>query len=250
MTETILSASPFDSKRFGINVIRGTIEGHLEQGQAVSEIDQAPAELVIFRVPAGETLVPSSLARMGHTIIHADTLVYYGMDLEKMTSLESPANVRQATAEDGEAISLIARNSFAGYRSHYSANPLLSPQLVHAGYVEWALSRLDIQQLASTWVAEFDSEVAGFATCDVQSDRVEIVLNAVHPNFERRGLYAALLRKIIRHYADRSVRRLIISTQIWNYTVQRQWTKAGLQLFKAYDTYHLDRRLATTGIKL
>lgn len=247
MTALVLSDSPFDSKRFNIKVMRGTAEGRSVHDAVVAEIDQAPADLVIFRVPAGETSVPTTLARMGHTVIHADTLVYYGMDLNGMTSLASPDHVRQATPEDSSAISAIAKDSFTGYRSHYSANPLLSKELVHAGYVEWALSRLDDQQLSSTWVAEFDGQVAGFATCDADAHQVEIVLNAVHPDFERRGLYGALLRKIICHHSEQSLSRLVISTQIWNYTVQRQWTKAGLQLFKAYDTYHLDRRLAAAG---
>lgn len=245
---TILAVAPFDSKRFGIKVMRALIESKGLTDQAAFEIGRADADLVIFRVPAGETRIAMELARQGHIIIHADTLVYYGIDLQEFEPEQNPVTARQARPADRAAIASIAANSFRGYRSHYTANPLLPPTLVHSGYVEWALSRLTgSQSRNSTWVVESEGTVAGFATCDVEADQVEIILNAVDPDFERKGLYGGLLRRIIQYHAELSMKRLIISTQLWNYTVQRQWAKAGLRLFKAYDTYHLDRRLTAAG---
>ena len=152
-------------------------------------------------------------------------------------------NVRRATDADREAIAHIADAGFKGYRSHYSANPLLPHDLVHAGYVEWAQSRLGDTDDSITWVVCDGDVVAGFATCDRRGDTVDIVLNAVHPAFERRGHYGTLLAHVVAHASAQSLQRLIISTQVWNYGVQRQWAKAGLRLYSALDTYHLDRRL-------
>ncbi|MFE0502226.1 GNAT family N-acetyltransferase [Lysobacter soli] len=214
----------------------------------VQEIESSQADLVIFRAPAGETTLATALQCRGHVVIHADTLVYYSIDLRELDCSHAESQVQLATEEHREAIAGIATSGFANYRAHYAANPLLPKDLILSGYVEWSLSRLQSEsQSSQTWVVSDEGTVAGFATCDVAESSVEIVLNAVHPDFERRGLYGKLLRHIQHHYAQQSVKELLISTQIWNYTVQRQWARAGLRLFKAYDTYHVDRRL-TSGV--
>lgn len=239
-----LQAAPLDSRRFGINVMRGTIDAGVIPVDVIDELDRSAADLLILRVPAGATALPTRLQLEGHIVIHADTLVYYAMDLNPESAPPSEPKVERATEAHRDAIAAIAENGFSDYRAHYAANPLLPKELVLTGYVEWALSRLrgDTEHTA-TWVVSDEGTVAGFATCDVQDDSVEIILNAVHPDFERRGLYGMLLRQIQHHYAHRSVKQLLISTQIWNFTVQRQWARNGLRLCKAYDTYHVDHRL-------
>ena len=249
-TKGYLVDAPLDSSRFGIRVMRGTFETIDSINDLAHEIESAHADLVILRVPAGESSIAVAIQRKGKIAIHADTLVYYSIDLtaQPVPATESQAQVRAANAGDYEKIAEIAEKGFSDYRAHYSANPLLPKELVLSGYVEWALSRLDPNNPTSqTWVVSIEDKVAGFATCDVENETVEIILNAVHPDCERRGLYGALLRHIIHHYSKKSLKELVISTQVWNYTVQRQWARAGLRILRAYDTYHLDRRLTTTG---
>lgn len=233
-----------DSRRFGISVQRGTIEPGAHSIDILDEIANSAADLIILRVPAGSTEIPIRLQLKGNVLIHADTLVYYAMELSPNAAPPAEPKVERATEMHRDAIAAIAERSFANYRAHYAANPLLPKDLVLSGYVEWAMSRLysDGNDTA-TWVVMDEEIVAGFATCDVQDESVEIVLNAVHPDFERRGLYGMLLRQIQHHYSHQLLKQLLISTQIWNFTVQRQWARNGLRLQKAYDTYHLDRRL-------
>lgn len=239
-----LVEAPLDSRRFGIKVLRGMIESGTDSAEVIEEIHGSDADLVIFRVPAGCTEVPTGLQRRGNVVIHADTLVYYGMDLSRQTAPPPQTKVERATDAHRGALANIAERSFSNYRAHYAANPLLCRDLVLSGYVEWALSRLSEDRAdAATWVVIEEGIVAGFATCDIGDDSVEIVLNAVCPDFERRGLYGMLLRHIQHYYSHQSLKKLLISTQIWNFTVQRQWTRNGLQLQHAYDTYHMDRRL-------
>ncbi|MGE6332024.1 GNAT family N-acetyltransferase [Stenotrophomonas sp. NPDC077659] len=243
-----LSAAPLDSRRFGITVLRGTIDAAADTAEVIEEIEASDADLVIFRVPAGCTAVPTGLQRRGSVVIHADTLVYYGMDLDRSAAPPAEAKVQRATDAHRAALAVIADRSFCNYRAHYAANPLLSRDLVLSGYVEWALSRLSQDRAnEATWVVIEEGTVAGFATCDISGDSVEIILNAVHPDFERRGLYGMLLRHIQHHYAHQSLKKLLISTQIWNFTVQRQWGRNGLQLQRAFDTYHMDRRLTPSS---
>jgi len=242
----IFHDSPLDSRRFGIRVKRGTLLPGSNVTSVVAGVEADDAELLIFRVPAGETALPIALQQRGHAVIHADTLVYYSADLLQSPHACVEHQVERAQEHHRREIADIAAAGFRDYRSHYSANPLLPADLVLSGYVEWALSRLARDGAnGETWVVTSGGEVAGFATCDVGADSVEIVLNAVHPDHERRGLYGMLLRHIQHVYSGRGLKEILISTQIWNYGVQRQWSRAGLRLFKAYDTYHLDRRLTT-----
>lgn len=239
----IFNDSPLDSRRFGIRVKRGTLLPDSDIASAVDAIEADDADLLIFRVPAGETALPTALQRQGHAVIHADTLVYYSADLSQSAHASTEHKVERAREHHRQEIAEIATAGFRDYRSHYSANPLLPVDLVLSGYVEWAQSRLARDGAnGETWVVTDEGKVAGFATCDVSAASVEIVLNAVHPDHERRGLYGMLLRHIQHEYSRRGLKELLISTQIWNYGVQRQWSRAGLRLFKAYDTYHLDRR--------
>ncbi len=241
---SLLNHSPLDSNRFGIRVERASMGSDVPIAHAIDALRNSSAELIIVRFPAGECAVPNALIQLGETLIHADTLVYYNIDLPALTG-KAATNVRLAEAADLEAIRCIAAQAFSNYRAHYAANPLLPAARILEGYVEWAQSRADPSDPSSdTWLVFDDNAAAGFATCDIGNAGVEIVLNAVHPSFERRGHYGALLRHLIHHYGQTELTRLSISTQIWNYTVQRQWSRAGLLLDSAYDTFHIDRRIA------
>lgn len=238
-----LQRAALDSARFGIHVERARYTAGAATAPLLDQVRRSSADLIILRTDAGHSELATSLQQQGEFVIHADTLVYHGITL--VPSVGAAArNVRPATADDRPAIAAIAAASFLGYRSHYSANPLLPVDRVHQGYIEWAQSRLqDADGKSATWVVCDGGTVAGFATVDIQGDTVDIVLNAVDPRFERRGHYSSLLGHLLHHYATRSLGKLIISTQIWNFGVQRQWAKAGLRLYAALDTYHLERRL-------
>lgn len=254
MSSTVfLVDSAHDSQRFGIKVARCHIPPSAQADDIISAVVASEACLVILRTEAGDSAAFVHLLQMGWPVIHADSLVYYGIDLTTLPREASCEDIRLATQSDQEAIHEIAERAFASYRSHYSANPFLLQEEILAGYVEWAKSRLAPANTGScTWVVTTDSQVAGFATCDLARDKskVEIVLNAVHPQFSRRGMYGRLLRGILQHYAGQSYQRLVISTQLWNYTVQRQWARAGLTIERAYDTYHIDRRMRIPGSSL
>lgn len=242
----ILTDSVPDSSRFGIKVVRGHVPANTPDKDIIDEVMGSDASLIILRTAAGDSSAIVELQRQGWPVIHADTLVYYGIDLTTLPVEPLPGDVRLATGADRDAIQEIAESCFTGYRSHYAANPLLPRDRIVAGYVEWAKSRLAPEHpRCCTWVVTTEAGVAGFATCDFSPDQtqVDIVLNAVHPRFSRRGLYGRLLKSILQHCAARSYRQLVVSTQLWNYTVQRQWARAGLSLKLAYDTYHIDRRL-------
>jgi ribosomal protein S18 acetylase RimI-like enzyme len=257
-----LQESTEDSDRFGIRIFRGTINDHIENpSRLVDDIIRSEADLVVFRVPAGDVTLPVALANHGVSPIHADTLVYYERDAKlPATQLSSnlPLEFHLANEADRSSLSNLATLAFGSYRSHYHANPELDPATIAAGYGEWAASciagSLSEQQNPlgnhrETWTVRFERKIIAFATCVLnnQEKSAEILLNAVDPHYSGQGVYSSLLRRVVDVYHQRDMTCIRISTQVWNYTVQRTWVRQGFLLTRAYDTYHLHLRLGIHG---
>ncbi|MEO9228658.1 MAG: GNAT family N-acetyltransferase [Devosia sp.] len=255
-----LQKSTKDSERFGIRIFRGTINGHIENpSRLVNDIIESKADLVVVRVPAGDVTLPFALANQGVSPVHADTLVYYERDA-KLPAIELSSNFpfefHLANEADRSSLSTLATLAFSSYRSHYHANPELDPATIAAGYGEWAASCIagsfDEQQRSlgnhrETWTVRFERKIIAFATCAINNPEksAEVLLNAVNPHYSGQGVYSNLLREVVSVYQQRDMACIRISTQVWNYTVQRAWVRQGFLLTHAYDTYHLHLNLGT-----
>lgn len=242
---TLLSESIADSRRFGLAVFRGNLDALTPPATIATEIEELRPDVVIFRCPAGEMKTVQHLLALSHIPIHADTLVYYSRQLgQTPAGLSAPGVAfERATSLDLVSISKVARRAFRNYRSHYHANPLFDTALVLDGYVEWAIDYLaTTHDGRETWVIRNKGETVGFATCalDRIASSIEIVLNAVDPSAQGSGLYGGLLRAMIQHYGAEGFRYLTISTQVWNYVVQRAWSRAGFLISSAHDTWHVN----------
>lgn len=248
-----LSCSKADSLRFGLKVIRGAVPPHAPAGAVLHDIRQSRPDVAIFRCEAGDSTQVQSLRSEGLSPIHADTLVHYRGRLGEFPLADAqPGNVAvaRAGAKDRDAIASIAARGFSGYKSHYHANPLLSHEKILQGYVEWAVSYAESTvDGVQAWVAEFDGKVRGFATCRPSTDllQVEVLLNAVDPDWSGKGIYTGLLASIMRQYGAAGMKAIAISTQVWNYRVQQVWTRLGFVLERAEDTYHVNLNEWTGG---
>ena len=241
-----MSISETESSRFGVRIARGIIPSSAPVETVVREIRSLQPDVAIVRLAAGDHRPVQALIEDGLIPLHADTLVYYETLLANPTFTHpDPSDlVRVASPSDAESLAHIARRSFVGYRSHYHANPRFSTSSITEGYVEWALSYLAGEADGRrTWVVEASpGKVVGFATCNEQAAgmQVEIVLNATDPAHMRAGHYSRLLRGILDYYRRRGFVSLCISTQVWNFAVQRVWARAGLVIRSAFDTYHIN----------
>lgn len=242
-----LALSERESRRFGLRVARHPIALPPPGPRAIlAEMDVLGADIAILRFIASDRATTSALGALGIPPVHADTLVYYGrlLDTTLRVSTSTVPNVRRAMPSDLEAVAHIARLGFHGYRSHYDASACFPAAQVEAGYVEWASTHLQsADPRDQTWLVEADGEPAGFATMrtDHEHRSAEILLNAVLPQHQGRGLYRTLVTQALLWNRDAGVRRATVSTQIWNIRVQRAWTALGFQLERAYNTYHLGK---------
>ncbi|KAB8317105.1 hypothetical protein SD81_023220 [Tolypothrix campylonemoides VB511288] len=242
-----LEISPLDSARFGLRVFRGrgivADERDLFRSLLAGSVDVA-----ILRTPAGSTRW-SRLPRSGLQPIHADTLVYYAVDLrthEPRALRNADLVFEEAGPDDAASIAHLVRTTFRDYVSHYHANPVFDPNQIVAGYMEWATSYTSsAADGRTTWVARRNGEIVAFACCsfDASIDECEGVLYGVHPDHAGGGLYGDLIRYSQAAFRARGFGTMNVSTQVWNYAVQKVWAREGFALVSAFDTWHVNAML-------
>jgi hypothetical protein len=239
-----LRFSPLESARFGMRVFRASVEA-IDADALAAAIERERVDVAILRLPARALSTVQPLAALGLAPIVADTLVSYGMDLaarKPRSGPESGVTLRPATFADTELLERMARAIFAGYVSHYHANPLFAHERILDGYAEWAIRHVEAADGSAAWIIEHDQEPIGFS-CDRfarESGTATGVLNGILPLVRRRGFYGAMLRQTLSRFDRLGVKRFEIATQVHNLAVQRTWVASGLVIDGAYNTVHIN----------
>lgn len=235
-----IEISKIESARFGITAARVTdAVAHLDVIDSAAR--DAGVGMLTVRLPVSDLSRVHAFEAAGFRLM--DTLVYYGMDLVDPPPSRKPPeglSFRLARPDDATAVAEIARAGFSGYMGHYHADPRLDDAAADAAYVEWAEnSVVSMGDHAPVLLASFGSRPVGFLTLRINSpDEFEIVLNAVHQDSQERGVYSFLVAKALEFSLNAQARRLIVSTQINNYGVQRVWARTGFTHFRSLYTLH------------
>jgi GNAT superfamily N-acetyltransferase len=229
--------SALDSARFGIRVFRGRVDSVAAVSDLMRFARAAQLDLLVVRCPVEAVAAAQALERA--CCFLTDTLVYYrGTTSRFEPSPISWPGVRLGQATDRAALESIARASFSGFFGHYHADARLDPVAATEGYVEWASSAL-ADTASVVLVSETEGRLSGFLTAKKLDGRTwEIVLNGVAPEFQRRGIYAALFREIGWRARGQGASQVLVSTQLANLAPQKVWTRAGLELDHALYTFH------------
>lgn len=229
-----------ECKRFGIVAARLTdLEAPLDAVDAAAS--QAGVDMLTARIDVADLRYVHALEAGGFRLM--DTLLHYARKLEDLPPsprLRQGVTVRPAQPEDAARSSDIAREGFKGYFGHYHADPRLDNAAADAAYVEWAeVSTAMITDDTPVLLVEHDHRVVGFLTLRRNhSNTFEIVLNAVHPDSQGKGLYAALVIDALRLAREAGAEKMITSTQINNYAVQRVWARLGFIHYRSVYTFH------------
>lgn len=238
----LLGPSSSESARFGLRIARGEVGSDGNIDDLARALWRDGVDIGIVRVDARLPASARDFAAQGLPVLHADSLQTWTVPLTQTdAALFRPSDgLRAATQADAEAIGRLIDGSFAAYRSHYAANPLLGAKGGLEGYAEWALSHIGRTD-RTCWLQEVDAVAAGLA-CAGHDDRSGVAsgnLHAVHPDFAGRGIYTRLIETTLRHYAALGLRDFTIATQSDNLAVQRVWTRLGLVPARCQHTYHV-----------
>ena len=248
-----LAYSHLESTRFNLRILRGSFT-KLDPYELLRTIVDERADVAIFRLPSSQQHQLAQLSLLPFPVIVADTLVSFDCDLR-----EYPAQplrntrlvVHRATAADREVLEELVDLSFKKYRTHYNSNPLFDPQLVLAGYKEWALSTLEPGDKRVCFLFYLDGQAVAYATNEVHDTYGEGIIFGARPNIPAKNLYVDLLNYTKQYMWEQGIKRVRATTQVQNHGVQRAWVRMGLFPARSYCTVHinalLQRQLANTA---
>ncbi len=235
-----IELNALETARFGIVAARVTDVGAGPEAVDAAARDKG-VQMLTVRIPASDLSRVHDFEAAGYRLM--DTLVYYTRELVELPPRLIPPkglSFRPATPEDASAVGQVARAGFTGYMGHYHADPRLEKAAADAAYVEWAVtSTVNTSPAAPVLVATIGGGTIGFLTLRTNNpNEMEIVLNTVEPAFQGQGVYGALVIEAMFLASTRGCSRMITSTQINNYRVQRIWARLGFIHSHSLYTFH------------
>ena len=235
-----VSLSAIDEERFGVRTARAS-QVTSEQLPGVLEFCQANGiKFLIARCSVSELGVAQSMEKAGFFLM--DTLLYFARDLVKtpIPADKGEFIVRPIHAGENAQVSAIASLSFRDYLGHYHADPRLERNLCDEAYISWAVHSCASREVADEVLVAVDGEIIlGFATLRFNSEQEgEGVLFGVDPQAQGRGIYRSFMVRAMEWFLAQGRTRMLVSTQITNFAVQRVWTRVGFELSHACYTFH------------
>ncbi len=237
------SVSPLDTKRFNQNIHRAILD-NIDPLEIANYMQSNKVDTLIARIPTDLKAKQYQLNRLGHEVIHADTLVYYFASLRKINELSLRNElIFELIDEKNEFIlNEIIPVIFDEYKNHYFSNPYLDKSQILEGYLEWAQSYMRSKNSDKiSWLVKLKESYVGFATCSFieETKECEGVLYGVRPDFSGKGIYSDIIKFTQNYFKEKGYNTMWVSTQIQNFAVQKSWINHGFTLKKAYDTFHL-----------
>lgn len=231
--------SDIDTERFGVVTAR-VIGITSESLSSVLDFCFArKVKLLIARCNMSDLDAAQSMEKKGFLLM--DTLVYYSLDLARQDrpAEKGVVRVRPIRAEEEKGMISVARESFHGYVGHYHADSRLDKNKCDEAYTDWARKTFALRDSDNFLVGEIDQQIVGFGVLRINSpDEGEMFLGGIHPDFQGQGIYYSFLCKAVNWCFSKKVKKMIISTQLKNISVQKVLIKFGFEISRGYYTYH------------
>jgi GNAT superfamily N-acetyltransferase len=231
--------SEIDSERFGVRVARAYIVSD-RLSRVLEFCATERIDLLVARCRTSDLEAAQGMESKGFLLM--DTLVYYSFDLTKKEIPEDPCKVRvrRLLPGDEEEIPKVASAAFKGYMGHYHADRRLDPGQCDEAYRSWAERSCTTDKAADeVLVAEIGGKVAGFATLRLNSpEEVDGLLFAVAPESQGKGICRLFMIRSLQWCRAQGAKRMVISTQVTNVSMQKVWCRTGFEPSHSYYTFH------------
>lgn len=236
-----LELSPLEHARFGFVTARGELSPEESIHAVLQRAHELGAEVVMLRVPTSN--LQGTQQALAHGAILADTLVYYEAEVSEPASVALAAGLhrRMLGPQDAHKVETLARAAFRDYVGHYHADAKLSREAADETYASWAYRSCEGPPVADAVIGIEDDggNIVGFITLRQAGELALIELNAVSPAHQRRGIYAALVGLSMNWASQQGCRKVSVSTQLNNVSVQKVWCRFGFEPARSYYTLHL-----------
>lgn len=239
MSTPVLSGP--DAQVFGFPVARTFVESESDMAAAEQFCREQEVPLLVARCQAGAAALVHALTRRGHLLM--TTQSRYGCRLAVAVRQQPDERypVRTATDADREAVGELARDAFAGYPSHYHADPRLDRDRCDDVYVHWVLDALEANRPGeSLFVAEREGRLTGFGLFRAHETECEALLAGARPgsNSTRAFVYRAILREGARIALAAGGVRAFTNVNIDHYAVHHMLIKESWTPVGATHTFH------------
>lgn len=238
----MIELSELDRQRFGHIVAKTEIRAGQNLAELLAECETGDVELLIARCPTGLVPEVQQMERLGFFL--TDTLVVWRKQLEDSTLPPLPAgfHLRGALTQDAPEVRRVAAAAFRNYGGHYHADARLLTTDCDAVYSSWASNLCTDANEDSEMLLVTDREsgsIAGFAALRrLSAVELDGTLFAVHPEFQRRGLFTALVQHSEHWGATRSMTHMLYSTQLTNLAPQGTLCRRGFAPLRSFYTLH------------
>ena len=234
-----LVIDPAESERFGFKCARAYNVTANDFEDVVRFCQEHDVNLLTIRCDVSELAAVHAFEEAGCRLM--DTLVYYSRNTKTVQdTIDGGAEIRPIDRGEEDDVKEIAKHAFKNYIDHYHSDPRLDNEQADEAFASWAFRSCTDRSVADeVLVAVEEQEVFAFATMRLNdSEEGEGVLFAASRTVRRRGTYGRLISHGINWCKDKGAKRMIVSTQINNYGVQRVWVKQGFFHYKSFYTFH------------
>ena len=239
--------SEIESKRFDAIIYRCKTN-NFDIDVLIDSIKKNMIDVLILRLPTNTKSEHNKLLSLPYPVLHADSLVYYKCDLSKIENnkiLRDDLSFVVLKKDKYDTIKNIIPIIFQNYQNHYFSNPIFDKDKITAGYTEWALSFLVDPKKICWSIVNATKKVVAIACCSfyLEQNICEINLAGTVPEFSRQGVYSFLIKQIQLFLINNNYENILISTQLQNVAVQKNWIREGFNMVYSYDTYHINSKL-------
>ncbi len=200
-------------------------------------------------IDSSDTLAQLALQMNGFRLM--DSLVFFELRLEHFSNIEPDQNIHAMDASEVEPTAAISAECFGSRRhniNRFNSDPQFPQHRVCELYAQSVRSSYARKIADQVLVYEQDGSPVGFITLSLPGKREQelgvncgkIPLNAVHPDYQGRGIYRRLVLAALNWFRAQGVDSVEISTQLPNVAVHKTWEKLGAHLVRSCHRFHLN----------
>ena len=234
---------PLETARFGVPfaALVVPVADPERLGTLLKAADESGTRAISARVESVSTNLVYLLEEAGFRLM--DTLVTYSRALSgeyRQEPLPTGLRLSPGRESDADDVAAVAASAFKDYLGRYHADPRLDRRAADEAYIDWARRLVAGKSSDAIILCGLAEErLIGFiAGSSASGGSSEIILNAVHKDFESHGFYSALLSRYLAEAAARGDGLVRISTQLRNSRVQGVWSRHGFRLTQGHYTFH------------
>lgn len=241
-----------ESKRFKNRVFRGEMN-KIDETIIIRDLINNSVDIAIIRVPVESIHNLYRLENLNIPYLVADTLVYYDVVLSDYPInpiVNKDIEFIECTEKNVAELRILVSEIFQKYHNHYFSNPYLNRNVILEGYIEWANNYIrTIKKDRFVYLVKKQNNFVAFLTCSIsfEKNEGEGVLYGVLSSESGNKIYSDMIRFTQSYMKNLGIKRMIVSTQVHNYAVQKVWMREGFRMYSACNTIHINAFLSCTN---